>query len=222
MITGGQTLEQAERAIAGFDVAHHVVDPAGLLGLDTLRASPLDEALSALGAAEREAWFLCLPAPGVLGPLRGPAALNRAALEHGEAVVASTAGVALVPIRVGAAIQWRVFEANRPFAPETPYEAERLLNETVLSAAAALARLDVAAGSRPAAHAGIALAPGYGRRQLATAERAGQLIAVCDAALADEGGGISAYEIERRGRELRQLRAAARVALASAVSGLIT
>ena len=63
MITGSQTLEQAERAIAGFDVAHHVVDPAGLLGLDPLRASSLDEALAALGTAEREAWFLCLPAP---------------------------------------------------------------------------------------------------------------------------------------------------------------
>jgi hypothetical protein len=114
-----------------------------------------------------------------------------------------------------------VFEANRPFAPETPYEAERLLNETVLAAAAALARLDVAAGTRPVAHPGIALAPGYGRRQLATAERAARLIAVCDAALADEGGSISAYEIERRGRELRQLRAAARVALTSAVSWLV-
>ena len=37
MITGSQTLEQAERAIAGFDVAHHVVDPVGLLGLDPLQ-----------------------------------------------------------------------------------------------------------------------------------------------------------------------------------------
>ena len=158
---------------------------------------------------------------GVLAPLRGPAALNQAALEHGEAVVASTAGLGLVPIRVGAAIQWRVFEANRPFAPDTPYEAERLLNETVLAAAAALARLDVAAGTRPGGHPDVALAPGYSRRQLATAERAARLIAVCDAALADEGGSISAYEIERRGRELRQLRAAARVALCSAVSWLV-
>jgi len=56
---------------------------------------------------------------------------------------------------------------------------------------------------------------------MATAERAARLIAVCDAALADEGGSISAYEIERRGRELRQLRAAARVALCSAVSWLV-
>ena len=40
--------------------------------------------------------------PGALAPLRGPAALNRAALEHGEAVVASDGGLGLVPHRVGA------------------------------------------------------------------------------------------------------------------------
>ena len=126
-----------------------------------------------------------------------------------------------MPIRVGAAIQWRVFGANRPFAPDTPYDAERLLNETVLAAAAALARLDVAAGARPDGHPDVALAPGYSRRQMATAERAARLIAVCDAALADHGASISAYEMERRGRELRQLRAAASGALCSAVSWLV-
>ena len=51
-----------------------------------------------------------------------------------------------------------------------------------------------------------------------TAERAARLIEVCDAALAGDGASITAYEMERRGRELRQLRTAARDALISAVS----
>ena len=146
MIKGQQSLEQAERAILGPDVAHHVLDPDGVLGLDPLAASSLDDALERLKWIEPEGWFLALPVPGSLGPLRGPAAFNRAALEHGEAVVASTAGVGLVPIRVGQAVQWRVYAAERPLAPTSPYDAERALNEMVLSAAAALSRLDVACG----------------------------------------------------------------------------
>ncbi len=220
MIRGAQTAEQAERVVVGTDVAHHVVDPDHLLGLDPLRASPLDEALGLLKTAEREAWFLGLPTPGALAPLRGPAPFNQAALAQGEAVVASTAGIGLVPFQVGSAVQWRVYAANRPFAPETPYEAERLLNETLLVAAAALARLDVGAGTRPDAPPDIALARGYGRRQLTTAERAARLIAACDAALADDGASISSFEAETRGQELRRLRAAAKVALVSAVSWL--
>jgi len=82
MINGQQSLEQAERAVIGSDVAHHVLDPDGVLGLDPHQASSLDEALEALKRAEPEAWFLALPVPGSLGPLRGPAPFNRAALER--------------------------------------------------------------------------------------------------------------------------------------------
>src|SRR3712207_1886032 len=101
MIRGQQGLEQAERAIVGPDVAHHVIDPDGMLGLDPLQASTLDAALERLREIEREGWYLCLPVPGSLAPLRGPADFNSAALEHGEAVVASSAGVGLVPMRSG-------------------------------------------------------------------------------------------------------------------------
>jgi hypothetical protein len=73
MIRGQQSIEQAERAILGDDVAHHVLDPEGTLGLDPLQASTLDDALEALLAAERDGWFLALPVPGSLAPLRGPA-----------------------------------------------------------------------------------------------------------------------------------------------------
>jgi hypothetical protein len=220
MIRDQQSIEQADRAIVGRDVAHHVVDPDGALGLDPLQASTLDAALEALLTAEREGWFLALPVPGSLAPLRGPAPFNLAALDNGEAVVASTAGVGLVPIRVGQAIQWRIFAAELPLAPLSPHEAERALNEVVIEAAATLSRLDVAAGARPALAGGVTLAPGYSTRQRATAERAARLIAACDAALLDDGASITSFEAERRAAELRRVRAKAGDAPGSVVSWL--
>ncbi len=220
MIRGQQGLEQAERAIVGSDVAHHVVDPDAVLGLDPLQASTLDAALERLRDVERQDWFLGLPVPGSLAPLRGPAAFNSAALEQGEAVVASSAGVGLVPIRLGPAVQWRVYAAERPLAPASPYDAERALNEVIITAAAALSRLDVAAGPRPALEAGPTLAPGYSSRQRATAERAARLLAICDAALDHDGASISVFEADRRASELRLVRARAGEALGAAVSWL--
>ena len=213
-------MEQAERAIIGADVAHHVLDPDGVLGLDPFQASSLDTALERLREVEPEGWFLCLPVPGSLAPLRGPAAFNSAALEHGEAVVASSAGAGLVPMRSGPAVQWRVFAAERPLAPASPYDAERALNEVILTAAAALSKLDVAAGRRPAPADGPMLAPGYSNRQRATAERAARLLAICDAALGNDGASISAFEADRRAGELRRVRALAGEALGAAVSWL--
>ncbi len=220
LIRGQQSIEQAERAIVGDDVAHHVIDPDSALGLDPLEASTLDEALGALTTAEQNGWFLGLPTPGSLAPLRGPAEFNLAALEQGEAVVASSAGLGLVPIRVGQAVQWRIFTAERPLAPSSPYEAERALNEVVIDAAAALSRLDVAAGARPQPADGTALAPGYSSRQRATVQRATRLLAACDAALRHDGASISSFEAERRAQELRRVRAKAGEALGSAVSWL--
>jgi hypothetical protein len=220
MIKGQQSIEQAERAIVGPDVAHHVVDPDGALGLDPLQASTLDGALEALLAAESDGWFLALPVPGSLAPLRGPSAFNLAALDHGEAVVARAAGLGLVPTRVGQAVQWRIFAAERPLAPSSPYEAERALNEVVIDAAATLSRLDVAAGTRPARPTAMMLAPGYSARQRATVERAARLLAACDAALLDDGASISSFEANRRAQELRLVRARAGEALGSAVSWL--
>jgi hypothetical protein len=220
LIRGQQSIEQAERAILGSDVAHHVVDPDGALGLDPLQASTLDAALETLLTAETDGWFLALPVPGSLAPLRGPAAFNLAALENGEAVVACAAGLGLVPMRVGQAVQWRVFAAERPLPPSTPYEAERALNEVVIDAAATLSRLDVAAGTRPAPPSTLILAPGYSGRQRATVERAARLLAACDAALLDDGSSISSFEADRRAHELRRVRAKAGEALGSAVSWL--
>jgi hypothetical protein len=220
MIRGQQSIEQAERAIVGGDVAHHVIDPESVLGLDPIEASILDDTLEALLTVEQDGWFLALPLPGSLAPLRGPAAFNLAAVEQGEAVVASTAGIGLVPIRVGQAVQWRIFSAERPLAPISPSEAERALNEVVIDAAATLSRLDVASGTWPEPPAADALPPGYTSRQRATVQRAARLLAACDAALLNDGASISSFEANRRAQELRRVRAKAGDALGSAVSWL--
>ncbi len=218
LVRGQQSIEQAERSITGDDVTHHVLDPDEVIGLDPHEASTLDAALAALKPIESEAWYLALPVPGQLSPLRGPAAFNTTALDRGGAVVAAGGRVGLVPYRVGAAVQWRAYAAERPFAPETPYEAERRLSETVLAAAAALTRLDVAGGRRPGEGALMRLAPGYGSRRIAAVDRAARLWSACSAALVDEGASITAYEVAARRRELSRVADAARLALVSAIS----
>ncbi|MBO0812998.1 MAG: hypothetical protein J2P23_13265, partial [Microlunatus sp.] len=149
---------------------------------------------------------------------RGPRELNEAALEAGEAVVGASAGVALVPSRVGPAVQWRVFAAKRPLTVLTPYDAERALNEIVLEAAATLSNLQVAAGTRPKEDHSVRLAPGYPSRQLVTADRAARLLRAADIALTDDGGSLSLFEADQRAVILRRLRAAASDALCAAVS----
>lgn len=98
--------------------------------------------------------------------------------------------------------------------------AVRGLNEAVLGAAKTLAQLDLAAGSRPRDLADETLAPGYSPRQAATVNRTRYLLRVCDAALSDDGGSLSAYEAELRSRTLRAVRAAASTALCTACSWL--
>lgn len=218
LIHGQLSPEVAAHAIASTDVAHHVIDRDQRLGLDPLSAHELESVLPQLRLAERDGWVLALPVPGALGPLRGPRELNEAALDAGEAVIGISAGVGLVPLQVGPAVQWRVFAAERPFTTLTPYDAERALNEVILESAAALNALEVAAGTRPTTDSSLRLAPGYPGRQLATAERAGRLLQVADLALSDEGGAISSFEADQRSRVLRRLRAAASDALCAAVS----
>ena len=208
---------EATAAVVADDVAHHVVDPDDLLGLDPLAATPLATALPVIATREPEMWLLALPVPGALAPLRGPAELNLAALDVGEAVVAVGGGLALVPHAVGRGVQWRAYRAERPFAPPSSYDAERALSETVLSAAETLTRLDVAAGSRPR-DLGVALAPGYSPRQRVAADRAGRLLLACDSALGSDGAALSAHEAGIRARELRRLRVAAADALCAAAS----
>jgi len=215
VLHGRLAAERAAAEVIGDDVAHHLVDPDGLLGLDPLTATELDDGFASLLAAEPERWLLALPVPGALAPLRGPVALNTAALAAGEAAVTEGGSVALVPHRVGQAVQWRVHAAARPFAPPTLYEAERELSEAVLRAATTLTHLDVASRTRPRDR-GTALAPGYPPRARLAADRAARLLAACDEALATDGAAITLHEAEVRSRELRVVRTAAGQALCAA------
>ncbi len=221
MIHDRAEIGPAAAAVVGADVAHHVLDPDGLGGLDQTRATALVDALPEIIGSERNGWLLALPAPGRLGVLRGPANLNRAAIDAGAAVVGLTAGVALVPRAVGPAVQWRLYRAEPPAAPPSSYEAERTLGETILSAGRTLAQLDVAGGPGPAGDLPGDLGParGYPARRRVAADRAARLLLAADVALQHDGASLSSYEMTVRRRELEAIREAARDALVSAVSG---
>lgn len=210
--------ELAAAAVRGENVASHIADPDGLTGLDPWRAVNLVEALPALTAAEAEGWVLALPVPGRPGLLRGPATVNRAALDAGAAVVGLSSGWALVPYAVGPAVQWRVYRAERPASPPSPYEAERALSEAVLAAARALA--DTGSGATRAARpdAVLELPPGLTPRQVAAADRAARLLLAADVALAANRESLSSYEAMVRAEQVRAVRAAAADALTAAVS----
>ncbi len=210
--------EVAAHGVVGSDTAHHVLDPDGVLGLDPLYATELEAALPELGRRERVGWLLALPRPGHLAPLRGPVALNQAAVEVGAVAVGCSGGLALVPYGVGRAVQWRVFAAEVPRPDLTAYDAERVLDQTVRRAARMLLELDVAGGRRPVDLGVITLPSGYDPRRRTAAEKAYRLIRACDLALTDEGGALSLYEMDARTHQLRDVRRAAADALCAAVS----
>lgn len=211
--------ERAPFAVQGSDVAHHVVDPQGLIGVDPWQAEPLAEVFDALVDHPGRPWLLALPGPGRLTPLQGPPELVRSALVAGTVVVASGGGLALVPHRVGPALQWELLPAERPGTVPTSYEAERELTETVLRASKQLRDLDVAGGERPE-DITIELAPGYSARQRVAADRAARLWTACTVALRHDGMSISVYEADRRRAALQAVRDAAGQALIASVSWL--
>jgi hypothetical protein len=214
--------EVAAHGITADDAAHHVLDPDAVLGLDPLHATDLEAALPVVAAREPAGWLLALPRPGHLAPLRGPVALNQAAVDVGAVVLGASGGVALVPFRVGRGVQWRAYAAEVPRPDLTAYDAERVLDQTIRRAARALVELDVAGGRRPADLGALTLPTdlptGYDARRRNAADRAYRLFRACDAALADEGGALSLFEMDRRSQHLRDVRKAAADALCAAVS----
>ncbi|HEY0951272.1 hypothetical protein, partial [Nocardioides sp.] len=125
-------------AVIDGDATHAVAGLAGSTSTETLVAALAR--LRSLGASGLGAAF---PAEGDPTGLGGPAVFNAEALEAGEAVVVGGADVGLVPQRTGAAIVWTAHPAHRRQLPDVG-EADRELRATLLTAAEALARLDVA------------------------------------------------------------------------------
>lgn len=170
---------------------------------------------------------LALPRAGDPLGLGGPAALNDAALEAGEAVVAvgRGPGVALVPRHQGSALWWERYDAAPRQVPDLG-EADRVLRAETLAAAETLARLDVARWQpaladefldlrRPAELTGPAGTPGPA---VSLAARAARALRIADAGLADDGGAGGVAEMAARRETLVSLERAARRGLVAACS----
>jgi len=217
-------------AVLGGDATHAVAGLAdaglpGDAGTDTLVG-----ALGRLRAAGAVGFGAALPVEGDPVGLGGPRAFNAAALELGEAVVVAGAGpgggnVGLVPLRTGAAITWVAHVAERRQLPDVG-EADRALRAGLLETAEALARLDVARWRPEVAdrlmdlrHRPHLEAPeGVPPRCVDLAARGVQATEIVELALEDDGGAVSAHEIESRRAALLPLERAGRRALVAACS----
>lgn len=207
-------------AVIGPDATHAV---AGLPGAATTETLVVGLGrLRALGATSVGAAF---PIDGDPAGLGGPTTFNAEALSVGEAAVVPEAGVGLVPARTGAAITWVATPAQRrPLADVG--EADRALRAAMPVAADALAALEVARWRPEVADelidlrkaAPLQAPPGVPARCIDLAGRALQAIAIVDLALEDDGGAVSASEIEGRRQALVPLERAGRHALVAACS----
>nr|WP_220481639.1 hypothetical protein [Nocardioides ginsengisegetis] len=207
-------------AVIADDATHAVagLDPEG--GTDTFVV-----ALGRLRALGATAFGAAIPVEGDPVGLGGPRDFNTAALDVGEAVVVSGAGVGLVPERVGAAITWTAMPAERRQLPDIG-EADRTLRAALLESAGALARLDVARWRPEVADELMNLRhrphldspAGIPARCVDLASRGVQALGIVDLALEDDGGAVSAHEIEARRASLVPLARAGRRALVAACS----
>lgn len=210
--------EVAARTVVGEHAAHHVIDTAGLLGLDPLAANELDTALGAALLLVDSDWLLTLPRPGRLFPLTGPPDFNARAVAAGAAVVPLAGGPAWIPQAVGPAIQWSIVEARPPRPVASAPEADRHLREIVLSAGRRLADLPLGNLDRPE-HEDPPPLPGcYGKRAQQTMTRSWHLVRAAEAALADDGETLHLHAIQARRAALAELRDASEEALCAAVS----
>lgn len=235
-LTGHVGLDEAVDAVEDTGGPQVAVDIPGEAG-----EVPLRRGLGALRVAGLAGLRLALPAPGDPLGLPGPAPLNLAALEVGEAVLACLpdAPVGLVPAedRRGSSyvgIRWTAHPAATaaPAVPPLP-DADQTLSTAIRDTTESLLRLDVASWRPELADALAALreahrrepagdlAPGYPPRAHRVAALAGRLAAVIDLALRDEGGALTAGEATERREALRELDRAVRRARVAAYNSVV-
>jgi hypothetical protein len=218
---GSVSLDDARDAIVADAAAH---DVAGLPGES--EPVPLILALGRLRSSGPTSAGIALPVAGDPLGLAGPSTFNVAALDAGEGVVLDGIDLGLVPHRTGAGVVWQCHEAvSRRQVPD-PSEADTLLRQAVLTAADALAELDVArwrpevadelmALRRPS---GFDVPAGMRPGALKLVSLATRCRSIVDLALADDGAAVTAYEADRRREALLPLDHAARRGLVAACS----
>ena len=241
-------LEPAVAAVLRDDEPHAVSFEEGASALPGLPGTPDDvrTLLAALAECAHTAGggrlLLALPVPGDPRGLPGPAAVNVAALEAGECVVAELDGCAqrwaLVPEvtefgsvwEPGALVTWRVLGAAARRAPESSSvaESERELRVALSTATQALATLDVArwredaadriAAVRDGGLARDAVPAGTSPRVTRVLQTAARVLAIVDLATEDDGAAITSLEATSRARALREVAGVARRALVAAVN----
>lgn len=215
LLAGMISPDEAADRIAGDDAVHRVEHLPSSPGPDAApEPSPvgLTLALGRLRSLGTAGLRVALPAPGHPLGLSGPPEFNSLALEAGEAVVATGAGLGLTP-EVHAAgpegdqhveVVWRCLPVREGPPADVPSlsEAERELAEALRDATQVLTDLDVA-GSGPVADAALEayrarmeagrrlLAPGYPPRAvrvLELAQRVGALVAIAHGRAGGGGG----------------------------------
>ena len=167
---------------------------------------------------------VALPAPGDLLGLGGPAELNHAALEAGQAVIVGR--VALVPLEDARTVVWTAHPADPvPWVDERETAVE--LRTTLSDVTRRLVDLDVASWQpdipdllmnlrhRPP----LPLPRGFDARRVETLDRALLCLAIVALARDGEGGAVSSYEMQQRAGALGDLDRAARRAVVGACSG---
>jgi hypothetical protein len=210
-------------AVRGDDPQHLVVDlPEGT-------TTSLVELPAGLAREGCRPVTLALPIAGDLLGLRGPSAFNTLAVDAGEAVLLAGTGVGLVPALDARTVLWQAGPAD-PAPPLDPAEEGRQLRQALVTATSELVRLDVASWQpeipdlllnvrhRPE----LVLPPGTGPRAVEDLERAVLCLDIVGLALRDEGGAVSAYEIDERRRCLTDLDRAARRTVVAVCSDSLT
>lgn len=177
-------------------------------------------AAAALGAIRglASSVSLALTAPGDPVGLAGPPAFNTAALDAGEALVFSDAGVGVVPVRVGGALEWRCMPAQTP-PPLDPREARFTLRTTLREITEDLVRWDIATWNNEipdllmnrTEHLEVPTAVTSADREAVTS--ASLCLGIVEAARAVEPGALTARERSDFESAMRRLDSAARRAL---------
>lgn len=186
------------------------------LGLDEHPVS----AVEALGLIRRlrTGVAVALTAPGDPVGLAGPPTFNAVAMDIGEAVLLPGAELGLLPVAVGASVEWRCLPAAAPL-PLDARETRQQLRATLREVTETLVDLQIATWSHEIPDLlindrdPIAVPPDVPRQHAETIRSAERCLDIVAAAAQIEPGAVSAWERGRFEESMRRLDGSARRAL---------